>query len=113
MEVTLSEQKRTGIVRTVDDNLSQAQRSALREKIGELRETLDAFARQFALERHPLGIRQVLDAELSTAIVMLENCRPARMKGYGQPFEDSAGRALEENVDRLLAHAETLRALLR
>lgn len=58
-------------------------------------------------------IRQVLNAELSSAWVMLENCRPKRMKGYGVEFDPAARAALEESVEHLVAQVIALRAKIR
>jgi hypothetical protein len=103
---------RNGVVRRVNDSLSPALRDALLGKLGELRQSLEALAAEFSLAAHPLDIRQVLDAELSTLWVMFENCRPARMKGFGQAFDPRARVALEAHVEKLLSAVLSLRRLV-
>ncbi len=112
-ERLLREDGQKGIVSAVENTLSNADRDSLLEKISQLRSALRNFAERFRLERHPLEIRQVLNAELSSAWVMLENCRPKRMKGYGQPFQEAARKQLEESVEELLAQVKNLRAIVR
>ncbi len=112
-ERLLREGGQKGIVSAVENTLSNADRDSLLEKIGQLRAALRNFAERFRLERHPLEIRQVLNAELSSAWVMLENCRPKRMKGYGVAFDDQTRKALEESIEQLLAQVNTLRVRLR
>jgi hypothetical protein len=99
-----------GIVRAVESGLSEGERAELLEKLGEFHAALRRFAERFALERRPLDLRQVLNAEFSSAWVMLENCRPKRMKGYGVPFGEAERLALEESLEELLARVKELRA---
>jgi hypothetical protein len=113
MERLLRESGRNGIVRAVEDNLSPEDRASLLEKVLQLRVELRAFAARFSLQRHALDIRQVCNAELATAWVMLEDCRPKRMKGYGVEFSPSERAELEENVEKLLARVKALRATLK
>ncbi len=113
MERLLAEGGREGIVRAVEDSFSAEERREFGEEVRRLREALADLARRFSLERHPMEIRQVLNAELSSAWVMLENCRPKRMKGYGVAFEPEQRRALEESVEELLGHVRSLRSKLQ
>jgi hypothetical protein len=113
MERLLNEGGQQGIVHAIEHTLSSEQRGSLLERIGQLRTALGEFAARFALQQHPLEIRQVLNAELSSAWVMLENCRPKRMKGYGVKLDDPARSALEENLEHLLAHVAAMRARLQ
>jgi hypothetical protein len=99
-----------GIVRAVESGLSEEERAELLEKLGEFRAALRRFAERFRLERRALDLRQVLNAEFSSAWVMLENCRPRRMKGYGVAFGAEEREALEESVEELLARVKELRA---
>jgi hypothetical protein len=54
----------------------------------------------------------VLDAEISTLWVLFENCRPARLRGYGQEFAPDARTTLEETAENLVAQILTMRAQL-
>ncbi len=113
IERLLAEGGQAGIIRSVEDTLSAEEGAAMREKIRRLRDDLNAFATKFCLQRRPMDIRQVLNAELSSAWAMLENCRPKRMKGYGVEFDPQMRAALEESVERLVAQVTALRARLR
>jgi hypothetical protein len=113
MEHLLTEGGQDRIVRAVEGTISADERASLRESVHKLREALHLLAERFSLERRPLDIRQVLNAELSSAWVMLENCRAKRMKGYGVEFEPQARTALEESVEQLLAQVIALRGKLR
>ncbi len=112
MERMLSENSQDSVVRAVEDTLSPDERASFLDEVRQLREELHRLAQQYSLQRHPVDIRQVLNAELSSAWVMLENCRPKRMKGYGVEFDPAVRASLEENVERLLARVITLRAKL-
>ncbi len=102
-----------GIVRAVGSRLSEGERAELLQKLGEFHMTLRRFAERFGLEQRPLDLRQLLNAELSSAWVMLENCRPKRMKGYGAPFGEEERKALEASVEELLVKVKDLRARMR
>jgi len=113
MERLLSEGPPGGSVRTVEDTLSPEERSSLLVDFGHLRSQLRRLAEQYSLQRHAVDIHQVLNAELSSAWVMIENCRPKRMKGYGVEFDPVVRATLEDNVEQLLARVLALRAKLR
>lgn len=98
----------TGVVNT----LPAETQADLRRLLYAFRQGLREFAKRFGLQRHPIDIRQTLNAELSTAWVMLENCRPRRMKGYGVAFEEETKKELEASVEGLLLGVSKLRELL-
>jgi hypothetical protein len=112
MEQLLTNGGQDGIVRKIEDTLSAESRDALLSQLHSLQIKLAAMAKSFSLDPHPLDIRRVLDAEISTLWVLFENCQPARMKGYGQEFAPEARVALEETVEDLAAHVLTMRAQL-
>ncbi len=56
---------------------------------------------------------QSLSAELSSIWVMLENCRPRRLKGYGIEFDAHSREMLEHGIERLLAEVGAMTELLR
>jgi hypothetical protein len=113
VEQLLRASGRSGIVRAVEDNLGAEERASLLEQVRRLRSELGAFAARFALGRHPVDIRQVCNAELSSAWVMIENCRPKRMKGFGVEMPPEMRAELEAGVEKLLAAVQSLRAALR
>lgn len=93
--------------------LSDEQAERLLAGVGQFRAELRHFAKQFLLQKHPLDLRQSLNAELSSAWVYLENCRPKRMRGYGVPFTAEARANLEEHVEQLLERVLDLRKNVR
>ena len=109
MERLLANAGQDGAVRKVANSLPHETLEALLAHLAALRVLLSAMAAAFSLQAHPLDIRRVLDAELSTLWVQFEDCRPARMKGYGQQFAPEARMELEERVEALLAHVATMR----
>jgi hypothetical protein len=113
MEHLLIDAGQDGVVRKIRGNLSQESRAALLAGIGSLRRMLASMAQAFSLQPHALDLRRVLDAELSALRVLFENCRPARMKGYGQEFAKEARETLEKNVETLLAEILKLREQLK
>ncbi len=113
MERLLTDGGEEGVVRTIENTLSPELRATLLRFVRTLREMLAAMAESFSLEQHPLDIRRVLDAETSTLWVLFEDCRPARMKGYGQEFAPQARAGLDENIDRLVAHVRSMRLHLQ
>ncbi len=113
MERLLTDGGEEGVVRTIENTLSPELRATLLRFVRTLREMLAAMAESFSLEQHPLDIRRVLDAETSTLWVLFEDCRPARMKGYGQEFAPEAQAGLDENIDRLVAHVRSMRLHLQ
>jgi hypothetical protein len=101
-----------GIIRRITNSLSDEKRAELLASAEALHRTFTKFAEDFSLEPHPLDLRRVLDAELSSLWVDLQDCRPDRMKGYGQKFAPEAFERLETTIEALLAQIEEMRALL-
>lgn len=98
-----------GIVRVVRSSIDDRERERLANELDRLRAALERFATHFELQARPVDLAQVLNAEFSTAWVMLENCRPKRMKGYGVAFDPADAAALNGGIDRLLKQVEALR----
>jgi hypothetical protein len=101
-----------GVVFKIENTLSLKSRDALLSQLHALQATLGLMAKSFSLNPHPLDIRRVLDAEISTLWVLFENCRPARLKGYGKEFAPDARTTLEETVESLVGQVLTMRAQL-
>jgi hypothetical protein len=98
-----------GVVRKIEDTLSPESRAALAAGVDTLQKMLAEVADTFSLEAHSLDIARVMDAELSTLRVLFENCRPTRMKGYGQEFSLEAREELNQMMDKLIAHVCEMR----
>ena len=113
IEHLLAAQRREDGSAASQDALTQEDEGKLRAGVQQLRADLRIFASEFGLQKHPPDIRQVLNAELSSAWVFLENCRPKRMKGYGVPFTPELRARLEQHVEKLLERVLTLRKHVR
>jgi hypothetical protein len=112
MEQLLEDGGHEGVVRKIENSLPPMARGLLLAELRSLRVLLNSMAQTFSLEEHALDMRAVMNAELSTLRVVFENCRPSRMKGYGQGFAPEARTALEEIVEKLLTQILTIRAQL-
>ena len=99
-------------MQAVENTLSPAERRQILEELKRLRAVLIEFSSVVELEKHSLDVRQILAAELSSLWVMLENCRPKRMKGYGVPFQPETRQLIEQQIERLLERVAALRAVL-
>jgi len=113
MRLLLTEGGQDGVVRKIENNVSEEARAAVLAEVYSLRTLLAALAQAFSLQPHPLDLSSVLNAEISTLWVIFENCRPGRMKGYGQEFSQDIREALEKKVETLLAEILKLRAQLK
>ncbi len=109
MERLLTDGGEEGVVRIIEDTLTPETHAQLLEGIHILRDILAAMADSFSLQPHPLNIRRVLDAEISSLWVLFEDCRPARLKGYGQEFSPEARAELNDTIDKLMAHLHLMR----
>ena len=96
-------------VRKIENMLPPESREALLEQLHTLKTMLAEMSKSFSLQPHPSDVRRVLNAEISTLWVQFEDCRPSRMKGYGQQFSQEASAALEETVEKLLTHVLAMR----
>jgi hypothetical protein len=112
MERLLTNGGEEGLIRFIQNTLSPEESAAVLRDVHSMREMLTAMAATFSLQRNALDLRRVLDAELSTLWVLFEDCRPSRMKGYGQDlFPEDASR-LEETVERLTTHVSAMKRRL-
>jgi hypothetical protein len=101
-----------GSLKAVQNPFLPEDRQHLLTAIHELRSKLASFVVACQLKRRSVDLRQILNSELISAWVMLENCRPKRMKGYGIEFAESSSKALDEGVESLLEQLDKLRQLL-
>ena len=112
MERLLTEGGQPGVVRPVEDTLSAEKRRELLEAVETLKRQVNEAAARFDLEKHPLDIHRVLQGEISSLWVIFEDCRPDRMKGYGQIFDPDVKAALEDTVNELTSQTLKIRALM-
>jgi hypothetical protein len=112
MERLLADSGEEGLIRFIQNTLSPDECSTMLREVRSLRDMLTIMAETFSLQRSSFDIRRVLDAELSTLWVLFEDCRPARMKGYGQDFSPEDGTRLEETANKLTGHVRRMRERL-
>ena len=110
MERLLTNGGERGLIRSIESTLSKEERTVLLHDVHSLQRMLTLMAESFALPRSTLDLRRVLDGELSTLWVLFEDCRPERMKGYGQEFSPEERSRLEETVNQL---TDRVRAITR
>jgi hypothetical protein len=112
MERLLTDGGEEGLIRCIQNTLSPDECALFLRDVHSLRDMLAVMAETFSLQRSFFDLRRVLDAELSTLWVLFEDCRPARMKGYGQVFSPADGARLDETADQLTAHVRKMRGRL-
>ena len=83
-----------------------------REKMRTVRIRLSASLNRFSIQIRKPEPRQVLAAELSTLWVVLENARPARMKGYGREFSPADKADWENLIEGLMWDIDEIRRIL-
>lgn len=113
MERLLLEGGQQGLIRPITNSLSPQASEMLLAQVRELRSLLVQMVENFSLSPHPLDLHQVLVAEVSALWVIFEDCRPDRMRGYGQEFSPQAKVALEQLVDRLAKHTFAMASSMR
>lgn len=99
--------------RTVEGALPAAERVALAEQAQAFRRELAAFGRRLALRPQRTELSRLLEAELASIWVILENCYPKRMKGYGVAFDAETRAALDSEIAALLERVRAMRSRLR
>jgi hypothetical protein len=113
MQLLLMSGDQDGSVRKIENSLTRESREAFLAGIGTLRALLASMAQIFSLQPRILDLQRVLNAEISVLWVMFENCRPPRMKGYGQEFTEEARETLERYIETLLREILKLREQVR
>lgn len=91
--------------------ISRLQMQQARGQVEGIRRRLREVLDRFGVSPCKPEPRQVLAAELSTLWVVLENARPARMKGYGRKFEPADKADWERFVEGMLHDLEQFRRL--
>lgn len=97
----------SGIASSLDETTVEA----LRRLLQKLQQQAVALHRRYGFRTRKLDLDRVLNAELTHVWEMLEDCRPARMRGYGEMESDTA-RQLEQEVAALLEIVHRAHALL-
>jgi hypothetical protein len=85
----------------------------MREVMARIRQRLAQAMQRFEVARRKPDPRRVLNAELSTLWVVLENALPKRLKGYGKEFAPGDKAEWEDLINSLLGELEQIRSVTR
>lgn len=90
--------------------LSAEDAQFIRNKMAAIRIRLQEGLQHFSVRMQKPEPKQMLIAELSTLWVILENARPARMKGYGRTFAPQDKAEWENLMQALMHETELIRS---
>jgi hypothetical protein len=99
--------------RRVEGALAGDARARMHSQAEDFRKALAAFGERFSLRPQQAGLDRLLEAELSSIWVILENCYPRRMKGYGVAFDAETRATLDREIGALLERVRAMRAQMR
>lgn len=91
--------------------LTAAQREQARDQIAQALQTLASFAHRLGLERSLEDPARIVMAEMSVSWANLEDCRPKRLKSYGELSPEIA-REIDPAIDQLVNIAMKLTRLI-
>lgn len=91
----------------IKGTLSKTERRSLEEGLSELRSLIADFARKYDLDPTKKILRRVLIADASQMWTLLEDCRPARIHGYGS-IDSSDEEILEADIRRILIEIDEI-----
>jgi hypothetical protein len=83
------------------------------QKLEEFREALHGFADRFSVRPEAADNRKMIAEELVATWLLLESCRPKRLRRNGPEIEPSQNAVLEEEIDVLVTKAFVLRGRFR
>jgi hypothetical protein len=101
----------TPTMNVIEGEVSEKERNYLRTRAKELQGLISRFVQKYQLQPSKRNLRRILAADASQIWVTLEDCRPARIRGYGE-MATSAADLVEGDVQEMLHIANGLRALL-
>ena len=98
-------------VRVVEGSVNDREREQIRARLQQLQSLIASLVEKYDLQPSRKNLRRILASNVSQIWVTLEDCRPARIRGYG-PMSASSARSLESDLHEMLRVADELRALL-
>ncbi len=111
MELTLRAVEEGGEATSIA-RISVEQVRTIRDRMSAIRDHLREGLEHFSIKLQKPEPQQMLVAELSTLWVILENARPARMKGYGQEFAPHDKADWENLIQALMRDTESIRRVV-
>jgi hypothetical protein len=95
----------------LEGEISEREKEYIRARLKELESLLVQFVQKYQLRPFKRNVRRILAADASQVWVTLEDCRPGRIRGYGEMSAPSA-ESLETDLRQMLQIASWLRGLL-
>ena len=96
---------------TIEGNVPEREREYLLGKLENLQALLRRFVEKYELKPSKRNLRRILAADASQIWVTLEDCRPARIIGYGA-LSASDAQVVETDLQEMLRIANGMCALL-
>jgi hypothetical protein len=107
----LEDRNSPAAMKTIEGSVTESEREHVRASLLQLQALIASFVRKYDLQPSKKNLRRILAADVSQIWVTLEDCRPARIRGYGA-MPISSAEPLEADLQELLLVANRLRALL-
>jgi hypothetical protein len=95
----------------VEGEISEQEKEHIHTRLKQLQTLIAGFVQKYQLQPSRRNVRRILAADASQIWVTLEDCRPARIRGYGAMSASNA-ELLEADLRQMLHIASGLRALL-
>ncbi|HTZ98013.1 MAG TPA: hypothetical protein VMB18_16545 [Terriglobales bacterium] len=95
----------------VEGEVSEKEQSYIRSRAKELQALIGGLVKKYQLQPSKRNLRRILAADASQIWVTLEDCRPTRIRGYGEMSAATAS-LVEADMQEMLQIANGLRALL-
>jgi len=95
----------------IEGEVSEREREHIRTWLRELQALIARLVDKYHLQPAKKNLRRILASDVSQIRVTLEDCRPARIRGYGAMSASSA-ESMEADLQEMLRIANRLRALL-
>jgi len=98
-------------MQVMEGTVSPQEREHIRSRLAQLQALIAEFVRKYDLQPARRNVRRILAADASQIWVTLEDCRPARIRGYGA-MPPAQAESLEADLSQMLHIASWLRGLL-
>jgi hypothetical protein len=95
----------------VEGEISEREKEHIHARLKELESLIVEFVYKYQLQPSKRNFRRILAADASQIWVTLEDCRPGRIRGYGE-MSASRAESLETDLRQMLQIASWLRGLL-
>jgi hypothetical protein len=95
----------------IEGEVSEREREHIGTWLRELQALIARLVDKYHLQPAKKNLRRILASDVSQIWVTLEDCRPARIRGYGAMSASSA-ELMEADLQEMLRIANRLRALL-